>query len=180
MANKNAITVEIMTANPEMAAEQVIQLIADAISAAEDREYPLARAKSKYNYALRNGNAPGIGFAKADRAAKPKAEKAPKAAKKVSIPATKKARIAEAVSVEPKSEADIEAIRAANLEKIRQVHQKMIGQGILPNTLNVDIEVEEKADESDEEEINRDFPQYLDKAAVTEMVDFGFDRELEE
>lgn len=177
MANKNAITVEIMTANPEMDANEVIKLIADAVSAAEDREYPLARAKSKYNYALRNGKAPGIGFTKAAPAAK---TKAPKAAKKVSVPATTKARIADAVSVEPKTEADIDAIRAANLEKIRQVHQKMIGQGKLPNTLNDDIEVEETADEANEEEINRDFPQYLDKAAVTEMAGFGFDRELEE
>lgn len=179
MANKNAITVEIMTANPEMAAEQVIQLIANAISAAEDREYPLARAKSKYNYALRNGNAPGIGFTKAVRAAKPKAEKAPKAAKKVSVPATKKARIADSAVAETKSAAEIEAIRAANLEKIRQVHQKMIAQGKLPNTLKEEIEVEVE-EESDEEEIDRDFPQFLNKDAVTEMVGFGFDRELEE
>jgi len=174
MATKTDTVVRVMTEMNGRPLDMIFAAIVEAIRDEHETEYTIARARSVYLWCIKNGRAVGEMPAKATRA------KAPKAAKKVSIPATTKARVAAAVSVEPKSEADIEAIRAANLEKIRQVHQKMIGQGKLPNTLNEDIEVEEKADKADEEEINRDFPKYLDKSAVTEMVGFGFDRELEE
>lgn len=174
MATKTDTVVRVMTEMKGQPLDSIFAAIVEAIRDEHETEYTIARARSVYLWCIKNGRADGEMPAKATRA------KAPKAAKKVSIPTTTKARIADAVSVEPKSEADIDAIRVANLEKIRQVHQKMIAQGKMPNTLNDDIEVEETADEANEEEVNRDFPQYLDKAAVTEMAGFGFDRELDE
>ena len=171
---KTDTVVRVMTEMNGQAVDSIFAAIVEAIRIEHETEYTIARARSVYLWCIKHGRAEGELPVKAKKAAKPKA------AKKVSVPATKKARVTNSVAAETKSAADVEAIRAANLEKIRQVHQKMIAQGKLPNTLKEEIEVEVDSDEADDEEIDRDYPQFLDKAAVTEMVGFGFDRELEE
>jgi hypothetical protein len=172
---KTDTVVRVMTEMNGQPLDSIFAAIVEAIRNEHETEYTIARARSVYLWCIKHGRAEGELPVKAKKAAKPKA------AKKVSVPATKKARVTNSVAAaETKSAADIEAIRAANLEKIRQVHQKMIAQGKLPNTLKEEIEVEVESNEADDEEIDRDYPQFLDKAAVTEMVGFGFDRELEE
>lgn len=174
MATKTDTVVRVMTEMNGQPVDSIFAAIVEAIRNEHETEYTIARARSVYLWCIKNGRAEGELPAKAKKAAKPKA------AKKVSVPATKKARIADSAAVETKSAADIEAIRAANLAKIREVHMRMIAQGKLPNTLKDEVEVEDESNEADEEEMNRDFPQFLNKAAVTEMVGYGFDRELEE
>lgn len=174
-ATKTDTVVRVMTEMNGQPIDSIFAAIVEAIRNEHETEYTIARARSVYLWCIKNGRAEGELPVKAKKAAKPKA------AKKVSVPATKKARIAaDAAPAETKSAAEIESIRAANLAKIREVHQRMIAQGKLPNTLKNEVEVEVDSDEADEEEIDRDFPQFLDKGAVTEMVGFGFDRELEE
>lgn len=170
---KTDTVVRVMTEMNGQPVNSIFAAIVEAIRIEHETEYTIARARSVYLWCIKNGRAEGELPVKTKKAAKPKA------AKKVSVPATKKARIADSAVTETKSAAEVEAIRAANLEKIKQVHQKMIAEGKMPNTLKEEIEVEVE-EESDEEEIDRDFPQFMNKAAVTEMVGFGFDRELEE
>lgn len=170
---KTDTVVRVMTEMNGQPVDSIFAAIVEAIRNEHETEYTIARARSVYRWCIKNGRAEGELPAKAKKAAKPKA------AKKVSVPATKKARVADSVAAaETKSAADIEAIRAANLAKIREVHQKMIAQGKLPNTLKEEIEADSNG--AEDEEIERDYPQSLDKAAVTEMVGHGFDRELEE
>jgi hypothetical protein len=180
---KTDTVVRVMTEMNGQPVDSIFAAIVEAIRIEHETEYTISRARSVYLWCIKHGRAEGELPVKAKKAAKPKA------AKKVSVPATKKARIeiankvrelCSATATKSKSAADIEAIRAANLEKIKQVHQKMIAQGDLPNTLKEEIEVEIESDKADDEEIERDFPQFLNKSAVTEMVGFGFDRELEE
>lgn len=162
MATKTDVIVNVMTENFGRPAEEIFPLIVDAIAAHDGTEYTIARAKSVYVWCIKNERAAGV-LPVRSNARKEKAPKV-KAAKKIKVPNTKTVAVSNEVPVQEKTPEEIEVIRAANLAKIKEVHARMIAKGTIPNSL--DDEPEEEMDE----EIKNDFPKFLTKEQVEEML----------
>lgn len=162
MATKTDVIVNVMTENFGRPAEEIFPLIVDAIAAHDGTEYTIARAKSVYMWCIKNERADGV-LPVRSNARKTKEPKV-KAAEKIEIPNTTTVAVSNEVPVQEKTPEEIEAIRAANLAKIKEVHTRMIAKGTIPNSL--DDEPEEEMDE----EIKNDYPEFLTKEQVEEMV----------
>ena len=172
---KTAVTLATMAANADKPMAEVVLLIVAAQHASGFTDVTLPIAVGAYRWAVKNAKAPGklAERVKAEPKAKVAKEPKVKAAKAVSVATTRKARVVASVaSADAKSASDVEAVRAANLAKIREIHHRMIARGDMPATVKSKAEVAVAASISvdDELEADRDFPEFLNRDQLGEVL----------